>query len=95
MKQAGSKADGQSADPKYSEHQTGVLEGIGKAIEVEQILAQYEALNEQVELRAETALLPDAVADRTLRSENAISGHFNRVLDGLERYRRLRRRKSK
>lgn len=91
---AGSKADGQSADPS-SELQTRILKGIGDAIEVEQLSAHREAMNDQEDLRAVNALRPDAVAYRILRSETAIEGHFGRLLDGLERYRRLRRRRSK
>ncbi len=89
MKDAGSKADGQSADPS-GELQTRLLEGIGDAIEVEQLSAHWEMRNDLEELRAVPALLPDAVADRVLRWETAIDGQFIRQLDGLERYRRLR-----
>ena len=46
--------------------------------------------NDREELRAVPALLPDAVADRILRLETAIDGHFIRQLEGLELYRRLR-----
>ena len=84
-----SKAGGQSADPS-GEVQTRLLEGIGDAIEVEQLSSHWEMENDREELRAVPALLPDAVADRILRSATAIEGHFIRQLDGLERYRRLR-----
>ncbi len=82
------------ADPS-GELQTRLLKGIGDAIEVEQLSSHWEMENDREELRAVPALLPDAVADRILRSETAIEGHFIRQLDGLERYRRLRRRRSK
>jgi len=82
------------ADPS-GELQSRLLKGIGDAIRFEQLSAHWEMGNDREELRAVPALLPDAVADRILRSETAIEGHFIRQLDGLERYRRLRRRRSK
>jgi hypothetical protein len=90
MNDAGSKADGQSADRNYVELQSRILEGIREAIESERGLAHIEAESDQ-----ENALLTDAVADRILRSETAIEGHFLRQFEALERYRRLRRRGSK
>jgi hypothetical protein len=95
MKRAGTKTDGQSTDPRGGELQTRILEGIGEAIEVEQLSAHTEAMNDQEDLRVINALLPDAVADRILRSETAIEGHLLRQLDAPERYRRLRKRGSK
>ena len=76
------------ADPS-GELQTRLLKGIGDAIRFEQLSAHWEMGNDREELRAVPALLPDAVADRVLRLETAIDGHFIRQLDGLERYRRL------
>jgi hypothetical protein len=95
MKRAGTKTDGQSTDPRGGELQRRILERIGEAIAVEQDSARTEAMNDQEDLRLVNALLPDAVADRILRSETAIEGHFLRQLDALERYRRLRKRGSK
>jgi hypothetical protein len=95
MKRAGTKTDGQSTDPIGGELQSRILEGIGDAIEVEQDSAHTEAMNDQEDLRVVSALLPDAVADRILRSETAIEGHLLRQLDALERYRRLRKCGSK
>jgi hypothetical protein len=84
------KAEGQSANSS-AERQTRVLKGIEDAIKFEQSLANWEALIEMQEPSDVNALLPDAVADRILRSGTAIQGHFIRELDGLERYRRLRK----
>ena len=95
MKGAGTKTDGQSTDPRGGELQSRILEGIGEAIAVEEDSARTEAWSDQEDLRVINALLPDAVADRILRSDTAITGHFLRQLDALERYRRLRKRGSK
>jgi len=95
MKRAGTKTDGQSTDPRGGELQSRILEGIGEAIAVEQDSARTEALSDREDRRVINALLPDAVADRILRSETAIEGHFVRQLDALERYRRLRKCGSK
>ncbi len=90
LKHAESAADGQSADSS-GELKTQLLKAIEDAIELEQVSAHWEALNERKEPPVANALLPDAIADRILRCETAIEGHFIRVLDGLERYRRLRK----
>jgi hypothetical protein len=42
MKPTAPKTGGQSADPSYSERQTRILEGIGDAIETEQLAAHWE-----------------------------------------------------
>jgi hypothetical protein len=89
MKQAGSNPDGKSADLS-EERQARVLAGIEDAIKIEQLSARSEAVNDRAELRDVSAVLPDAVADRILRSETAIVGHILRLLHGLEYYRRLR-----
>jgi hypothetical protein len=85
------KADGQSADSS-GELQAELLKAIERVIKLEQISAHWEVMNEQLEPYAVNAsLLPEAVADRILRSRTAIEGDFIRSLDGLERYRRLRK----
>ncbi len=68
-----------------------MLDLIEEAIKREQSFADAEAMNESLEPSAVSAMLPDDVADRILRSRTATQGGFIRELDGLERYRRLRK----
>jgi hypothetical protein len=89
MKHEESNPDGKSTD-LGDERQARVLAGIEDAIKIEQLSARSEAVNDRAELRDVSAVLPDAVADRILRSETAIIGHILRLLHGLENYRRLR-----
>ena len=83
---AETNAGGKPADPN-DERKTIVLQGIEHAIEIEQNSARLEAIYDREDLLDRTSLLPDAVADRILRSQTATDGHFIRLLDGLERYR--------
>jgi hypothetical protein len=93
-KYAGYQTDAQSTDPRDDELQTRILKMIGHAIESGQDNARLEAMSDREDIRG-NAVLPDAIADRVLRIETAIEGHFLRQLDALERYRRLRKRGSK
>ena len=91
---AEANASGKSADPN-DERKTIVLQGIEDAIEIEQLSARLEAMYDREDLQDRTSFLPDDVADRILRSETAIDGHFIRLLNGLEHYRRLQGTASK
>jgi hypothetical protein len=81
------KLEGSNPD---DERQARVLAGIEDALKIEQLSARMEAMNDQEVLQDRSAVLPEAVAERISRFETAITGHFNRLLDGLEHYRRLK-----
>jgi len=94
MKPPRNKSDGQSTNPDCDELQTRILKGLELAIENEQGMARIELLKDDEDLQVHT-LLPDAIADRILRFEDAIQEHSIGQLDLLERYRRLRKRQPK
>ena len=87
--QAETNAGRKPADPN-DERKTLVLEAIDYAIEDEKLSARLEAIYDREDLQDRTSHLPDAVADRILRSQTANQSRFIRSLHGLESYRRLR-----
>jgi hypothetical protein len=94
VKLPGVESDGQSANPVCGELRARILNLLELAIENEQGMARLELMKDAEDLEAHT-LLPDAIADRILRFENAIQDHSIGQLDLLERYRRLRKHQSK